>query len=274
MGEGMRTRKVGEGKVVLLALGLALVAVPRFAAAAVVVDDPTGDADPAFLASSAPKPDVENAPAVAVAKEKSTTEERAPLPVKYDRHKALAMSMLLTASPHLVGGVIATLGSLAPDDGHDMIIGCLAAGSSLMGVGLILGPSSGYFWIGRTRHALKMAGVRLLTMTTTVVTMFLIIESIGYGEIDNEGRCKGETVWGMDACSVGAASPWLLGISIASYIGTMVLAYVDAAFVGRVADRANAEWRDQNEPTVTVAPVAWTNGSGSATFGLAVSGSF
>jgi hypothetical protein len=126
-----------------------------------------------------------------------------------------------------------------------------------LATGLISGPSIGYFWIGRTSHALLMTGLRLLTLGAGAVAMSFYFGST-IGDSDN----------GQEPASA------LLATSIIAFAATMSLAFVDAALVGRAADRANAKWREKNKPSVTVAPIAWSNGNGDGTFGLAVSGAF
>jgi hypothetical protein len=78
----------------------------------------------------------------------------------------------------------------------------------------------------------------------------------------------------IDACMNKENYPALLPLGIVAASVAALFAFVDAALVGRAADRANAQWREKNEPTLQVTPVAWTSGKGDATYGLALSGSF
>jgi hypothetical protein len=308
-------------KIAKLALGVvlfALVAAPRFVTAAVVVAEPTGDADPAFLselkasletvAADAPaemnaelrssatvtdagvelivelvlpdrsKPHIESrvvsresvlseAQAMAraaiggrAAPKPQVTEESPTLPVKYDRRKALLMTVLPTALSSAVGGSLIPIGLFT----H---IGFIITGSVVMGTGLIFGPSIGYFWIGRTRHALMMSGLRFLTLATGVTAMVFYIG--GMISNDTEGDRGSACVGG--SCG---PSPALLVLSIASYTATLLLAFVDAALVGRAADRANTQWRERKRIEIQASPVVWSSGNGDGTFGLAVSGTF
>ena len=131
-------------------------------------------------------------------------------------------------------------------------------GMAIATIGLSLGPSLGYFWIGRTQHALVMAGVRLAALGVGITFMALYIKTFQWGDGDIEQK----------------SNPGFLALSIIGFTAALVAAFVDAGLVGRAADRANAEWRKKNKPTVTVAPMAWSNGNGNSTFGLAVSGTF
>jgi len=333
----MRARKITEGKAVLFALGLAVVIVPRLADAAVVVADPTGDADPAFLAelkasletvaAEAP-PDVngelrssaeltvagvelvvELAPndgkspirmtrvaskasalsqaramARAVLKtfmslSSSATEPTAQAPVmaanvpqpaeviplpeppkpppapplaeKYDRRIAIWLSLFPTVVMTVGGGGLSYLSVVA---GRAMGI----PGMAIATIGLSLGPSLGYFWIGRTQHALVMAGVRLAALGVGITFMALYVKTFQWGDGDIEQK----------------SHPGFLITSIIGFNATLAAAFVDAGLVGRAADRANVQWRESQKVKVQVAPVAWSNGNGDGTFGLAVSGAF
>jgi len=321
-------------RIAKLALGLvllALFAAPRFATASVVVADPTGDADTAFLAElkasletvaaeatpdvngelkssaavtdtgvdlvvelapsdgrtpvretrsasrasalaqaramgraalealGAPNKEEASSPIVVVTQEKPVAPTPPPLPEKYDRKKALRMTVLPTVLFPLLGAGIFSLGFLALDDENrnDGFLACTVVGSIFMATGLIFGPSTGYFWIGRSRHALAMSGLRLALLGTGVAST---LASVLGGSCDED-----------ESCSV---SPGWMVLSITSLAALVLTTYVDAAFVGRATDHANAQWREKNKPTVTVAPVAWSNGNGDGTFGLAVSGTF
>jgi hypothetical protein len=190
------------------------------------------------------------------------TAESPTLPVKYDRRKALRMTLLPTIVPFVAGAAIFPLGFLGLYRGSsEAYLGCIITGSVLMGTSLISGPSIGYFWIGRTRHGLAMSGLRFATLVTGVTTMVFYMSSVMRGESD-EG--EGST----------GPSPTLLTFSILSYTATLFLAFVDASLVGRAADRANEQWRESQKVKVQVAPIAWSNGNGNSTFGLAVSGTF
>lgn len=126
-------------------------------------------------------------------------------------------------------------------------------------------PTGGWFGLGRTARAFGMSGLRLALLGAgTAFTMLYIVESGGdcvqEGE-DDEWRCpEPNAVW----IALGA-------ISLAAGV---ITAFLDAALVGRAADRANAAWREKNKVSVGVAPVAWSNGHGDGTYGLALSGSF
>jgi hypothetical protein len=52
------------------------------------------------------------------------------------------------------------------------------------------------------------------------------------------------------------------------------LVFLAFAIPRLASDRANAEWREKNKPSVGVVPVAWTSGRGDGAFGLALGGSF
>jgi hypothetical protein len=174
--------------------------------------------------------------------------------VKYDRRKALLTTVLPTALAFAVGGALIPISFCIRNSVP------LVTGSIILGNGLILGPSVGYFWIGRTRHGLAMSGLRFLTLAIGVTAMCFYIAPLIGNDDEEEGRA--------------GPSPTLLTFSILSYTATLFLAFVDASLVGRAADRANAQWREKNKPTVQVTPVAWSNGNGDGTFGLAVSGAF
>jgi hypothetical protein len=330
-------RKQLSTAALLLLFGLAA---PRFATAAVFVADPTGDADPAFLAelkasletvAAEAAPDVNGElkssavntdagvelvveyvpfigaepiretriasrasasaqaramaraaikplvapnnkeatpPTVVAAQEKTVAPPPPPLPVKYNRHKALLMAVLPTGLFPTVGAGIFSLGVLAlgDEDGGGTFLTCTVFGSVFAASGLILGPSTGYFWIGRTRHALILAGVRLAAIGVGITFMALYVKTFQWGDGDIEQK----------------SNPGFLALSIIGFTTALVAAFVDAGLVGRAADRVNEQWRKDLNATgasrrsleVAVAPVAWSNGNGDGTFGLAVSGSF
>ena len=174
-----------------------------------------------------------------------------PLPEKYDRRGVMCLSFLPTVLFTVVGGGFAFLSATAePAFG--------IPGMAIATIGLSLGPSLGYFWIGRTQHALILAGVRLAAVGIGIAFMAMYVHTFVWGDDDIEARSK----------------PGYLAVSILGFTTALVAAIVDAALVGRAADHANAEWRDRKKPTVTVAPVAWSSGRGDDTFGLAVGGTF
>jgi hypothetical protein len=319
----------------LVLLTLVAVAVPRLAASAVVVAEPTGDADPAFLAelkasllnvaTGAPaeldaelrasamnneaglklvvelmlndgKEPIRDTRIVTkasalsqaramgrgmirsliaptssrttiqtvVVEEKSPVEPpKTPLPEKYSRRKALRMTVLPTVLLAIVGGGLTPL----------FIAGApLSLGIIVAGTGVAVGPSIGYFWIGRWQHALGMIGLRVLALGLGATFMGLYISSIP-GDSDSS-KCQDGDGNVVPGCKWDKSTPGFLVVSIISLTTSLIIAVVDAALVGRAADRANAEWREKNKPTVQVTPVAWTSGNGDATYGLALQGTF
>ena len=336
-------------KIAKLALGvvlLASIAAPRFAAGAVVVAEPTGDADPAFLAElkasletvAAEAPAELNAelkssatltdagvelvveyvpfigaepiretrtasrasasaqaramargamktltasnkeeatgPLVVGAQEKTAAPPPPPLPEKYDRKKALRMTVLPTVLSPLFGAGIFSLGFLAlgDEDGEDGFLACAAIGLAFSAYGLIFGPMTGYFYVGRTRHALAMMGLRLAVVATIPAFIGIWISSGFHADGLNED-CAGTLEEEKHGCN-HESSDFGLVATIISASALVVIAYTDAFLVGRAADRANAQWRESQKVKVQVAPVAWSNGNGDGTFGLAVSGAF
>jgi len=305
-----------------MALGLAFAVAPRLVAAAVVVAEPTGDADPALLAelktsleavvsemapdfdaemrSSAANGDAglelvvelvpgegkepiretrivsrasampqaramgrgairtlvaETAPGVAIAQQKSVAPPLPPLHEMYSRHKALVMTIVPTVLLPLVGAGILSLGFLAVDSNEAVFWACVVSGSTIAAGGLIFGPTFGYFWVGRWRHALAMSGLRLALLGTGVTSLFFTI--VG-SMCDYDENCGANPMWAL--------------LSATSLTASLLTGIIDASFVGHAADRANERYRRSLQ--VTVAPVAWTNGSGERTFGLALNGSF
>jgi hypothetical protein len=182
-----------------------------------------------------------------------------PLPVKYDRKKALRMTVLPTVLFPLAGAGILSLGFLAldNDDGDATFFACTIFGSIFMATGLIFGPMNGYFYVGRTRHALAMSGLRLALLGTGVAST---LASVLGGLCDEDESCN--------------ESPGWMVLSITSLTALVLVTYVDASLVGRAADRANEQWRESQKVKVQVAPIAWSSGNGGSTFGLAVSGTF
>jgi len=331
-------------RVCLFFLGLALVTVPRLAAAAVVVTAPTGDAAPEFLAelkasletvateapaelnaelrssatnneagwelvvelvpsaggepiretrvaskasalaqaramgraalkALAPNPDVASVSAVAVAGDEAVVSD-SPKPdpatlVRYDRRRSLALSLWPTSLLVVTGALMLFVLPEAVDgDGH--IVFSYIVGPSLVALGAVFGPSIGYFYLRKPGRALGMSAIRL---TFAVAAAWTLIEYFltqpGWDECNGTGDERE-----VDACMNERRYPALLPIGIVAAVAAVALAYVDAALVGRAADRANAQWREQNKPKIQVAPVAWSNGHGDGTFGLAVSGTF
>jgi hypothetical protein len=313
-------------KSALLILWLALVTVPCISPAAVVVAEPTGDADAAFLTDlkasleivAAEAPAELNAglramanvkeegveivvelvladgsdtiretrvatlasalpqaramgrvafrelaappPKVVVVKERPAGPP--PLVEKYDRRRLLRMSVWPTLLGSLLGPAVFSLGFLALDRVEGLFTTCIVAGSIVTTTALVSGPSIGYFGLGRPLHALAMSGLRLALLGTgTLGTIMYVM--IGGGdcieEEEGEWRCP-------------EPSPAWLILGVTSVVAAYVTAFVDAALVGRAADRANEQFRRSLH--VTVAPVAWTDGNGQRTFGLALNGSF
>ena len=327
----------------LMVVGLALIAAPRLAAAAVVVAEPTGDVEPAFLAElkasletvvaetapeveaelrssatlaengvelvvelvpvggetiresrtasrasalsqtramaraaikrPAPKPNDASAPAIAVAgAEAIVSDSPRPdpaAPVRYDRRRALALSLWPTSALVVIGTLMCfVLPEVVDGDGH--VVFSYAVGPSLVALGAVFGPSIGYFYLRKTGWALGMSAIRLtfaVAATWTLLEYFLA--QPGWDECNGMGDDSE-----VDACLNERRYPALLPIGIVAAVAAVALAYVDAALVGRAADRANAQWRDGNKPRVQVTPVAWSSGHGDGTFGLAMSGSF
>jgi hypothetical protein len=192
-----------------------------------------------------------------------------PLPEKHSRHSALLMTLLPTALLPPIGTGILNLGFLASS--YKGAMSCFISGASVAGLGLVFGPSTGYFWVGRWRHAMMMSGIRLLTLATGVGTMFWYVAG-SMQDADEYNPCEDAMGDRIEGCVHNEPSPVLLVFSILSLTASLFLAYVDAGLVGRAADRANEQYR--NSLLVTVAPVAWSGGNGDRTFGLALNGSF
>jgi hypothetical protein len=211
---------------------------------------------PAGVATTTPK--------VVVVQEKSAAPQSAPLPQKYDRRKALRMTVLPTVLLPVAGGVLISLFTVCMP---------LSVGIVVAGIGVAFGPATGYFWMGRWQHALGMIGLRTLTLGLGATFMGLYIVSLG-GDSSSDMECEDDIENDIPACKADKPHTGLLVASIISLTASLVVAIVDAALVGRGADRANAEWRERNKPTVQVTPVAWTDGNGQRTYGLALSGSF
>ncbi|MCK9462594.1 MAG: hypothetical protein M0R80_23485 [Proteobacteria bacterium] len=327
-----------------IVLGLALIALPRLATAAVVVAEPTGDADAAFLtelkasleavaAEVAPDVDAElrssaaftdagaelvvelvlndgsdliretrtasrasalsqaramaraaiktfvdsssaaTGPRVQTPVAAETTVSRPeevepppeppkppPLPEKYSRRKAMQLSLWPTVILVTAGGGLSMLFMVEETFGFP--------GLGIGALGLVLGPSVGYLWLGRASHAMGMAGLRLAAVGTGIAFMAAYVSTFSWGD-----DCTSEN--GTQVCETeGRSHPGFLVVSIIGITAAVVGAFVDAALVGRAADRANAEWREKNKPQIQVAPMAWSNGNGDRSYGLAVSGSF
>jgi hypothetical protein len=312
-----------------------MIAVPRLATAATVVAEPTGGADPAFLAElkasletvaaeapaeldaelrssaavtdagvelvvelvpndgkepiretrivskasalsqaramaraaiksyTAPAGVATTAPNVVV-QEKPATPPPPALPQKYDRRKALWMSALPTTLLLPAGFVLAVLGATVWEFGATMIALPLTSAVA------IVVSSPGYFYVGDWQGALK------LMVTETVLA---IVADVGFWVDVSQGFHEEDLQEGADCTETEAgcgdhpshAGVW---VGLAALGASMMVGVVGALFVGRAADRANAEWREENKPTVQVTPVAWTDGNGQRTFGLALSGSF
>jgi len=181
-----------------------------------------------------------------------------PLPEKYSRRTALRYSLWTTVFGVVVGGGMSTSAAAIPAVG--------ISGVAVASLGLVLGPSVGYFWIGRTSHAWGMAGFRLAALGVGITFMTLYVKTFQWGDGDIEQK----------------SNPGFLALSIIGITTGLVAAFVDAGLVGRAADRVNEQWRKDLSATgasrrtlqVAVAPVMLSNGNGDGTFGLAVSGTF
>ena len=324
----------GTGLVLLM---LVAVAVPRIAASAVVVAEPTGDANPAFLAElkasletvAAEAPAALNgelrasatvevdgvelvvefvpddgtatitetrvasmASALAqaramgkaaikafVASPKSETTaqnvdsaiEKVPPPLpqleSFSRRKALWMTAFPTVFLTVAGAgyfsMIALDNLMRPSP---FVVGMVA-----MSVGLVLGPTPGYFYVGRWKHALAMTGLRVSVLGTGFAIYGIWLASAFDAENQNE-QCEG-TSDSANKCHHDVSN-FGLGVALTAVAALVVISFADAFLVGRAADRANAEWREKNKPTVQVAPIAWTSGNGDTTYGLALQGTF
>ncbi|MCK9460776.1 MAG: hypothetical protein M0R80_14145 [Proteobacteria bacterium] len=192
-----------------------------------------------------------------------------PLPEKHSRRSALLMTLLPTALLPPIGAGILNLGFLASS--YKGAMSCIISGASVAGLGLVFGPSTGYFWVGRWRHALMMSGIRLLTLATGVGTMFWYVAGSMH-DSDEENPCEDDMGQRIEGCNQDEPSPVLLAFSIMSLTAIVFLSYIDAGLVGRAADRANEQYRKSLQ--ITAAPVAWSSGNGDRTFGLALRGSF
>ena len=152
-----------------------------------------------------------------------------PLPEKYNRHKAMRLSLLSTAIVAGTGAAFAGLSVRVPA----MLIPAVATAS----LGLVLGPSVGYFWIGETPHALVFSGLRLVTGGLGITFMTLFFTNLRMGD-----DCTSEN--GTTVCEIEEEfHPGYLIGGILGIAATIAAAFVDAGLVGRAADRVNEQWR-------------------------------
>jgi hypothetical protein len=183
-----------------------------------------------------------------------------PLPEKYSRHKAMLLSLVPTGAVAGAGAAMAGMSVRA----RGMLIPAVAIAS----LGLVLGPSVGYFWIGETPHALGLSGLRLCTAGVGVAFMALFVSNFRMGD-----DCTTEN--GHQECEVEEEfHPGYLAGAIVGITATIAAAFVDAGLVGRAADRVNAEWRESRIVRIQATPIVWSSANGDETFGLAVSGTF
>jgi hypothetical protein len=216
----------------------------------------------AFHELMAPPP-----PKVVVVKERPA--EPPPLVEKYDRRKALRMTVLPTLLLPIVGIGMLVSGYFIPNGTAGAVIS--GTGGTWAWLGLTFGPTVGYFWVGRWRHALAMMGLRLSLMGTTAAFVGIWMWRCLAADSHNE-QCEGTTE-NMHDCHQEPSSFGLVA-AIVSATALLAVTYADAFLVGRAADRANAQWRERRKLEIQAAPVVWANGRGDGTFGLAVNGSF
>lgn len=334
----------------LILLGLALFAAPHMAAAAVIVAEPTGDAEPALLAElkasleavaaeTAPEvdaelrasaavadsqidlivelaprdggepireartasrasalaqaramaraaiktlvpgkpiaskePAAEDVPSLSAAYAAAVTAGKAkPYPVergRYDRRMALKLSWIPMS---LLVGAGAFMVAVLPNvgEGDDLIFYYSVLGPVLAANGAVFGPAIGYYYLHRPGRALLMTGARLLLAGAGAwMTIAYVVDLAG------EHYCGSDSMGEDLDCPDESRYPALLPIGIILVSASVVLAFVDAALVGRAADRANAEWREKKRLELQAAPIALPDGNGGAMLGLSVGGRF
>jgi hypothetical protein len=195
-----------------------------------------------------------------------------PLPESYSRRKALLMTVLptilLPAASAVMFGLCFRIGN---NENPDAWLTLISFGSTFATLGILGGPSVGYFYVGRWRHALAMMGLRLSLVGTSVAFIGIWISSGFKADSYNE-QCEGTSESGNDCHQ--DSSPFGLVTAIVSATALLAITYTDAFLVGRAADHANAQWRERRKLEIQAAPVVWSNGHGNGTFGLALSGSF
>lgn len=183
-----------------------------------------------------------------------------PWPEKYSRRKAMRLSLWPTVILLTAGGGLSMLFIVEETFGFP--------GLGIGALGLVLGPSVGYLWLGRASHAMGMAGLRLAAVGTGIAFMAAYVSTFRWGD-----DCTSEN--GTQVCEIeGQSHPGFLVVSIIGITAAVVGAFVDVALVGRAADRANAQWREQRKIEIQANPMAWSNDNGDRSYGLAVSGSF
>lgn len=194
------------------------------------------------------------------------------LETRYNRRVALGLSMWLTIAPLAVGAVGIVLGfqfnRCLPENGP-----LIASGIVLASNGLVFGPSAGYFYLGRHAHGWLWAAGRLVMGGATAVFF-----RYGWGKGMAEGEyyhnfCDGEEDAPSD-CEGSDTDRVFYGLGFASATITLTLTLIDAGLVGKAADKMNLSHRQQNKPTLVVAPTPIRTPSGRTVPGLTMALTF
>lgn len=196
------------------------------------------------------------------------------LETRYNRRVALGLSMWLTIAPMAVGAVGFVLGF---ECGNRLGIqnrrALFTSGIVLAGHGLILGPSAGYFYLGRHAHGWGWAAGRLV-MGAATAGFFLY--AVGKAEAQSEygtNYCDGDED-DPPRCSGSNTPRTFVVLGFISATITLTLTLIDAGLAGRAADKMNLSYRQKKKPTIAIAPTPMRTPSGKTVPGLTMALTF
>lgn len=183
----------------------------------------------------------------------------------YSRRTALALSLVPTTLLIATGVTLHTLAMTL--DGTRFNHGMFVSGMTMWHLGIVVGPSIGWMYLGRGLHAF-VSGVGRFAMigATAAFKQDHYKENYCWDEEDSDDpRCNSDS---------NDSRFWLVFMFI-SATATLVVTYVDAALVGRAADVENDRRREaSNKPQVSFAPVPIVTPSGRTVPGAMLGVSF
>ena len=166
-------------------------------------------------------------------------------PEDYKRSRVLALALAPMSVMILTGSILAVGAATWAD--HRTAKGYLISGSAIGIFGMVMGPAPAYYKLDLTQRAFLMMFLRLGIVGTSGLFIFLQHRLIDNQdrEINNSGNCG------------GTYAP--LVAAIITYAGGLAIGFIDAAFAGKAADRANLAAGKKASPEVSLLPSVFSH---------------
>ena len=179
---------------------------------------------------------------------------------RYNRRVALGLSMWFTILPISASPVLFIIGNEYRSAGSSI------AGIILASGGLLIGPSTGYFYLGRHAHGWAWAAGRLV-MGAATAGIFLYGLDKWLTVDESEPNCYENEDDDCHGSDNNTPHPFVI-LGFASAALTLTLALIDAGLVGRAADKMNLRHRKKKKPAIVVAPTPMRTPSGKTVPGV------